>query len=124
MYPKPKIPVWFEDEIKRALEKIEAEHESQLTLEEILGNPKKGIAGCIPMSQTTWRRLRRSGDAPEPLGYRSGKLVWRRSDVETFVEMMALERDEKTKAEEKERHEEDLNVRQLPVPGTAKTAAF
>lgn len=52
---------------------------------QILGDPRRGVPGLIPVSGTTWWTWVREGKAPQPLKLGPGLTVWRVEDIRAFI---------------------------------------
>lgn len=52
---------------------------------QILGDPRRGVQGLIPVSATTWWTWVREGKAPQPLKLGPGLTVWRVEDIRAFI---------------------------------------
>jgi predicted DNA-binding transcriptional regulator AlpA len=52
---------------------------------QILGDPRRGIPGLIPVSATTWWTWVKRGKAPKPLKLSPGLTVWRVEDIRTLI---------------------------------------
>lgn len=57
-----------------------------LRLVQILGNPKSGIPGIIPVSKSTWWAGVASGKFPKPIRISRRCVAWRASDINDLVE--------------------------------------
>jgi prophage regulatory protein len=52
-----------------------------IRLEKIIGNPKTGEEGILPISRTTWYRGVNEGKFPKPVHLSPGCTAWRESEV-------------------------------------------
>ncbi len=61
-------------------------HEGLVRLPQILGDPKSGTPGVIPVSRSSWWEGVRTGRYPKPV--RLGKRItaWRVSDIRALLE--------------------------------------
>jgi len=57
-----------------------------LRINQILGDPKKGIPPIIPVKKTTWWAGVKSGRFPRPIKLGSRLTVWRVEDIRAFIE--------------------------------------
>lgn len=55
--------------------------EKLLRLNTIVGNPKTGEEGILPISRTTWYRGIEAGRYPKPIRLSPGCSAWRESEV-------------------------------------------
>ncbi len=60
-----------------------------LRLQDIIGNPKKGIKGIIPVSRTTWWRGVKKGIYPQPVKISARTTAWRVEDIKELVTRLA-----------------------------------
>jgi predicted DNA-binding transcriptional regulator AlpA len=58
---------------------------------QILGDPRRGVPGLIPVSATTWWTWVREGKAPKPLKLSPGLTVWRVEDIRAFMADLAAQ---------------------------------
>lgn len=56
-----------------------------LRLEQIIGNPKKGIPPILPVSKTSFYRGIREGVYPAPVKLTARTAVWRVSDIKALL---------------------------------------
>jgi prophage regulatory protein len=58
-----------------------------LRVNDIIGNPKKGIPALIPVSRSTWWSGVKSGRFPKPVNVLGGSITtWRAEDIRRLVE--------------------------------------
>ncbi len=57
-------------------------------LHQIIGNPKKGIPGVIPVSRATWYEWVRRGRVPQPIKLGPNTSAWRAEDVWRLIEQL------------------------------------
>lgn len=60
-----------------------------LRLSQILGSPRRGIPGFIPVSATTWWTWVKAGKAPRPLKLGPAITVWRAEDLRALIADLA-----------------------------------
>lgn len=58
---------------------------SFVRLSQIIGNPKKGIPGLIPISRASWYRGIQEGRFPKPHHLGSMTAVWLMSDIQKLI---------------------------------------
>jgi prophage regulatory protein len=58
---------------------------------QILGDPRRGIPGPIPVGTTTWWAWVKSGRAPKPLKLGPGMTVWRAEEIHALIARLAAE---------------------------------
>jgi len=63
---------------------------------QILGNPRRGVHGFIPVSATTWWTWVREGKAPAPLKLGPGLTVWRAEDIRALIAELARQDETRT----------------------------
>ncbi len=120
-YPRQKLPVWFEDEIDTWIRRQEQARSMVFTLDEIIGNDERGVEGILPMGEGTWRRMRKQGAAPQPIGrWTTGQQIWAREDIEHMIEKLVLERDKKAAAKRRLKRRED----QIEIPGSQPLPSY
>lgn len=56
-----------------------------LRLEQIIGNPKKGIPPILPVSKTSFYRGIREGVYPAPVKITARTAVWRVADIKALL---------------------------------------
>lgn len=66
-------------------DKHKADNERFVRLGQIIGNPKKGIEGIIPVSRATWYRGIKEGRFPKPHYLGSMTAVWLMSDIQKLI---------------------------------------
>lgn len=66
-------------------EKQKTGNERFVRLGQIIGNPKKGIEGIIPVSRATWYRGIKEGRFPKPHYLGSMTAVWLMSDIQKLI---------------------------------------
>ena len=66
-------------------EKQKADHERFVRLSQIIGDPKKGISGIIPVSRASWYRGIKEGKFPAPHYLGSMTAVWLMSDIQKLI---------------------------------------
>lgn len=66
-------------------EKQQAQLASFVRLSQIIGNPKKGIAGLIPISRASWYRGVKEGKFPKPHYLGAMTAVWLMSDIQKLI---------------------------------------
>ena len=66
-------------------EKQKTGNERFVRLGQIVGNPKKGIEGIIPVSRATWYRGIKEGRFPKPHYLGSMTAVWLMSDIQKLI---------------------------------------
>lgn len=67
------------------VEKQKADVERFVRLSQIIGNPKKGIEGIIPISRASWYRGVSEGRFPKPHYLGSMTAVWLMSDIQKLI---------------------------------------
>jgi prophage regulatory protein len=63
---------------------------------QILGNPRRGVPGLIPVSATTWWAWVREGKAPPPVKLSSGVTAWRVEDIRAFITALTTQAGDST----------------------------
>lgn len=66
-------------------EKQKADYARFVRLSQIIGNPKKGIDGLIPISRASWYRGVKEGRFPKPHYLGSMTAVWLMSDIQKLI---------------------------------------
>lgn len=59
---------------------------SLLRIDQIVGNPKKGIEGIIPVCKASWWNGVKAGRYPAPVKLGANTVAWRAADVLKLVE--------------------------------------
>jgi prophage regulatory protein len=60
-------------------------------LAQILGDPRRGIPGPIPVGTTTWWGWVKAGRAPKALKLGPGMTVWRAEEIHALIARLAAE---------------------------------
>ena len=55
-------------------------------LAEIVGDPKKGVKGLIPLSRSSWLKGVKEGEYPAPVKLGSRAVAWRAKDIENWMD--------------------------------------
>jgi predicted DNA-binding transcriptional regulator AlpA len=67
------------------MENMELPKTGFLRAAQILGDPKRGILGLIPVSRSTWWLGVKSGRFPRPVKIPPGVTVWRVEDIKDLL---------------------------------------
>jgi len=59
-----------------------------LTLNQIVGDAKKGIPPLIPVSRSTFQNKVKSGAYPKPIKLTERLLAWRVTDIQALIDSM------------------------------------
>jgi prophage regulatory protein len=58
-------------------------------IHEVIGSPKLGIQGIIPMSRTAWYAGIKDGRYPAPIKLSERSSAWRSTDIDELVERLS-----------------------------------
>jgi len=62
-----------------------------LKLYQVIGDPKRGVQGYIPMSRSTWYAGVRKGDYPAGIKIGQRSIAWRYADIEALLKRLGGE---------------------------------
>lgn len=83
-------PLGINDREPLALKSFADLQARTLSLDEIIGNRKKGIPPIIPVSKSTWYAGVKSGRYPKSYEVSVGRVVWRGSDIYALLQEMGM----------------------------------
>jgi predicted DNA-binding transcriptional regulator AlpA len=52
---------------------------------EVIGNPKLGISGIVPMCKASWYAGMKDGRYPKPVKLSERSVAWRKTDIDALV---------------------------------------
>lgn len=66
-------------------------HPLLLKLHQVIGDPKRGVPGLIPMGRSTWYAGIRSGTYPAGVKIGKRSIAWRYSDITALAKKLGGE---------------------------------